>query len=213
MPPEQRSDDELQREQCRAALLTQVRCSSCCSSRGCNENKQRVFSVHGCASPVQIVAEQRALLDAQQSEPATHPPASTGSARAACGQARLSHLPQCAGPASPAKLPSSPQRSSGRQAQEALAADWLSLRRSLDQLAAGLPPRQPCSTPATGSPSGHSRPAVTQRSVLQSWPQAGNCGANTSGTGGGAADLAVRIAGMQAALAAKEAELVRMLLA
>lgn len=147
--------------------------------------------------PVQIVAEQRALLDAQQSEPSAGPATCQAADPSAAGAA-----------ASVKKQQQKPQRRCGNEAQDELAADWLSLRRSLDQLAVGLPPRPPCSTPELGSPPRRGiSPQLQQRHRR---PQR-ECrtAAGKVASGGEAADLAVRVAGMQAVLQTKEAELVR----
>lgn len=164
---------------------------------------------------MQIVAEQSALLDVQQFKAAGSPAAQadrdTTAAAAACTEGRLTAVHHSAGSSGPKKLPSSPLRPSGQQAQDVLAADWLSQRRSLSQLATSLPPKQPCSEQVAGSPDRHSQGLVVQLSQRHSIPgHTESYAAGNSGTSRDPADFAVRIAGMEAALAFKEAEVVRM---
>ena len=195
------------------ALLTQVKYVQCCSTQlqcQAQDNGKLTW-----VTAVQIVAEQRALLDAQHSKaaesPAAQPDTRANAAAAARTERQQTAVQQGGGHTGPERRPSSPQRPAGQHVQAALAADWLSLRRSLSQLATSLPPKQPCSQQVAGSPDRSGQGVVAQFSQMQSKP--GHTGRHAAGniaTSGDPADLAVRIAGMEAALAAKEAEVVRM---
>lgn len=193
------------------ALLTQVHQVKADATRSCGRQAQDIQNVIWLIA-VQIVEEQRALLDAQQSEAAGIPAAQPDTLAAAASRTERQRtaVQQGVGGTGPEQRPSSPQRPSGRQVQATLAADWLSLRRSLGELATSLPPQRPCSEQTAGSPDCSGQGVAAQFSQMQSTPgHTGRHAAGSSATGRDPADLAVRIAGMEAALAAKDAEMVR----
>lgn len=146
-----------------------------------------------CVSP-QIVQEQRALLDVRQ------PPdcavlahqTSADSKAGAGADTRAAAADSCSDP----------------HVQQELAADWLSLRRSLDQLAVGLPAQPGGAVAQHRGPAAERAQERRARQRQELHQQGRGSGAVAAAADGDAADMAVRVAGMQAALEAKEAELV-----
>lgn len=171
----------------------------------------RQFADCSCAF-VQILEEQRALLEAApdaRAQPRQHRTDSRGAASSVPRQPKDTRTTVSMMPGRPtvdcaaaAAVPGTPP-----SGHEEVAADWHSLRRSLDQLALGLP-AQDDSTRQQEVVAGQQ---VGNLDVVAAGDQDKSCrgAVQCSHADADVADMAIRIAGMRGALAAKEAELVR----